>query len=389
MKLILFTLLLLNFVNCGWNSPKKVLGLNEIIADQRHYLDSASKTIHFVYTHGNNRVLKTSYVGYFPNETTIKTDFLPNNIHFSAHITGANDGQNIFAVFCASRQAGSGPKEVFFTESEDGGISWKNPVPIPRDNMNDNIDRLEPKILYIKETRRLFIFFAQYGSGSYKGVYAATRAAGSKIFSKESEIDSKYQMQTDLSATYTWSNNIANIIVHWFTPRDSEKGIHIGAYSMDNGVKWTVIKSGHYEWTQRTAITASARFDPKKAIMVYNCIGDIFEVFFDTVKQTFTEIAADYKNPKSFITDITICRDRHNVELLYYFGTATEYDNATLMNWYRWTLSGKYDKLGVPFSASQIYSSSVTCDQENYQVLVSSILFEAGEYKLSINRWDI
>ena len=382
-SMILF--LLFVFASAEWGTQKAVFTTTDELTAQHMWLDPTSATEHFIFSKKMNGVLKTAHLVHYADDTTATTSFLPLHHHHSAHLTGSADGKVIVATFCASRTDSNYIKDIFFVESEDSGKSWSAPIRVARDDMEDSQDRFAPKILYVKETKRVFIFYAKTS-----GVYFVSRAAGSTIFSKEALIDSTYAMLTDLSATYTFSNS-AVVMVHWFTvlPRDSTKGIHIGAYSLDNGIHWKVVKSGNYEYHQNTVITSSNSFDSRRGVMVYNCINDIFEVFFDTRSEKFYEAGSPYKADKTYMTDITFCKDRSGNELLYYYGTKYQSDRSAHENYYRWNFKGQYDKLMNPFSAHMIHSASIGCDQNNHKVIAASILVEGQQYSISVNKWSL
>ncbi len=389
---ILAIFVLLHAALSRWDVQTKIYSTDNSISDQHMWLDESTGYHHIVFSERVGKVAKAMYLVHYLNNTVLTKEFLPGYQHYTAHITGAGDGKHVFIVFSASRTpTNTKLADVFFAESANGGVSWSEPVRLPRPNMDDSDERKFPKLVFVRETGRLFVFFCRQNNGKYRGVYYVGRAKDSTVFSSETAIDTRFQLITDLSATYTYSSGMATVFVHWFTEhRDPTKGVHIGAVTQDNGVHWTVIKSGHYEYNQRTNLVSSAKFDPLKALVIYNCIGGhIFEVVFDVKKKTFSEMGSQMKADKTFWTDIAFCADRAGDQKIYYFGTKLESDQSAHMNFYRWDLKGSYDMLDRPFQAFHVYSSSAACDQQNFAFVVSTVLVDGSIYSLAINKWSI
>eukprot|EP01022_Parablepharisma_sp_SALTPOND_P029130 TRINITY_DN72646_c0_g1_i1.p1 TRINITY_DN72646_c0_g1~~TRINITY_DN72646_c0_g1_i1.p1 ORF type:complete len:417 (-),score=17.05 TRINITY_DN72646_c0_g1_i1:62-1252(-) len=179
--------------------------------------------------------------------------------------TGTSDGKDIFVAFSANRTTTSqscsendatGCSDIYFTESSDYGKTWTKPRAVPRKNMTDAKTRQTPRILYMGESKRLFIFYVVPGEDEH-GIYQVTRPQGSTIFSNEVPVyRNRYPMtKLQVACINSWGENFINVVfeeLYWLTLVVSD----------NNGVSWLPAKGLRFVRPSSTyAMTVSSAGD--------------------------------------------------------------------------------------------------------------------------------
>eukprot|EP00831_Metopus_contortus_P002210 TRINITY_DN10812_c0_g2_i1.p1 TRINITY_DN10812_c0_g2~~TRINITY_DN10812_c0_g2_i1.p1 ORF type:complete len:211 (-),score=38.66 TRINITY_DN10812_c0_g2_i1:103-735(-) len=107
---------------------------------------------------------------------------------FTSDITGASDGSHIYIVANVKRSSDSEYYDIFFTESSDGGVIFTNPIQVPRQDLNDKINRYYGNIQYSRMAGHLWIFYFVSSSLTSKGNLAfVTRKRGSTKLETENQ----------------------------------------------------------------------------------------------------------------------------------------------------------------------------------------------------------
>ena len=124
---------------------------------------------------------------------------------------GTVNGQSIFVTFSARRSITSknctdtdvsGCSDIYFIESSNGGDSWTKPKAVPRRNMTDAANRKSPQVLYMEESKRLFIFYLVPAEDDH-AIFQVTRPEGSLLFSNEAQVYRNSYPMTKLQVAYT------------------------------------------------------------------------------------------------------------------------------------------------------------------------------------------
>jgi len=236
MKAVKFALLFLIFILCKmkWDKPIKLNSGEFNSIQPMHIYHDISSQIGYLKILSFDNGNKMSFVSrkIFPDSNIISpftiidkefdifTDEFGNmNI---LHVSFEN-GRDHISVWSRTRNYGlctedhtDGCEEVYYSETKDNGQTWGKPVPVPRKEMNDWVERRIPSVIYIKETGRVFIFYNAFHRSTLKSSIAfVTRPLGSSIFTNEVSFDvtaKSFEMHTPV---YTISNNIATLHVFW------------------------------------------------------------------------------------------------------------------------------------------------------------------------------
>eukprot|EP00831_Metopus_contortus_P023912 TRINITY_DN20984_c0_g1_i3.p1 TRINITY_DN20984_c0_g1~~TRINITY_DN20984_c0_g1_i3.p1 ORF type:complete len:447 (+),score=50.92 TRINITY_DN20984_c0_g1_i3:136-1476(+) len=222
------------------------------------YLNNAAGVVHVFFIESNN--LFHMKVG------TEGKPLSDPKLLDSAHIiekmsaSGSNDNKRVFLAYQAYRENPShsclapnfkgGCKDVYFTESVDGGENWANPIPIPRNPRDDIAHRFSPQLLFIEEKDRLFIFMRYKNNPSdieplfpeSSELSYVTRTSGSKIFDNEKLILKDNNVASDISAAYQVEKNkiILKIFFSQLNVVEYVSNLTLMEYtSEDNGLSWT------------------------------------------------------------------------------------------------------------------------------------------------------
>ncbi len=166
---------------------------------------------------------------------------------FPGDIKGSGDGAHLFSVQQAFRPTYTNflGLEVVFQESVDQGNTWTAPAYIQRKNMTDRVTRYYPRVLYVKETGRLYIFYIaiKIGTEPHTGtafISSATRAPGSKVLSDERML---FEIKNADLATMIPQMNVAytyvsgKLLLHLVWTGENDKIFH--AYSGNAGITWS------------------------------------------------------------------------------------------------------------------------------------------------------
>jgi len=194
------------------------------------------REVEFVPTVGVQKIFPNKTIGDFIPIMIMNTNYYRSN----DKITGTDDGKHLFIVTTAWELSEEGMRaEVYFSESNDNGISWSKPVKIQRENMDDIYERETQSLVYVKETGRIYIFYLYHKireSLTFIGI--VTRPAGSTIFSTEklyfTNID--YLIYA-VKCAYTLENSRTRLHLIMHVSKDGENLIQYS--SSDDGFSWT------------------------------------------------------------------------------------------------------------------------------------------------------
>eukprot|EP00826_Nyctotherus_ovalis_P047338 TRINITY_DN5432_c0_g3_i1.p1 TRINITY_DN5432_c0_g3~~TRINITY_DN5432_c0_g3_i1.p1 ORF type:complete len:387 (+),score=83.08 TRINITY_DN5432_c0_g3_i1:169-1329(+) len=154
-------------------------------------------------------------------------------------LKGAHNGASIYFVFQAQRKRGlakdctknpASCRDIFFTESANGGTVWSVPKAVSHKNAMDVQERLYPQLL-VGNNNRLWIFYRAAGVLEAPLRYAM-RAPNSALFSEE-EILPVVASSFSLKQTTGIRSNAVSI---FFTRHDDGNRYHY--YTENNGISW-------------------------------------------------------------------------------------------------------------------------------------------------------
>jgi hypothetical protein len=231
-------------VQMAWTTPIKLTESSSDSTFPQIYTDPTTKISHLLWIDNKGTDFKLAYAKMFFNRTKSPTIFI-ETAHRArlSHIIGEGDGKHLLVTFDAKRTQGdnnacaggvsTGCYEIFFTESKDGGATWSTPVMIQHSNPSDVIDRKGPRMIYVKESKQVFITYWKGGPMAY-----TTRLGDNGAFSKEALFPWSETTAYE-SIAYTLNDLKAPVFhfvyVNWSYPEE-----HIMfTQSSDAGKTWT------------------------------------------------------------------------------------------------------------------------------------------------------
>ena len=225
-----------------WSPPVKLTNGTRDSTFPEMYIDPVTKITHTLWIDNQGSDYRLAYAQIGPDKK-MSTPILLETAHRArlSHIIGGQDSQHLLIGFDAKRSQGdrndcnaddtSGCFEIFFTESKDGGKIWSKPVMIPHDEPNDQRDRKGPRLIYVKETKQVFMTYQRNGPMAY----TIRREDGA--FSKEAAFP--FSMTTAYqSIVYTLTDTQVPMLhffyVNWTYPEE-----HLMyTSSLDGGLTW-------------------------------------------------------------------------------------------------------------------------------------------------------
>jgi len=240
-------LFLLQFTLQKWSEVKEIAMLPSWITLSDLFRDS-SGNLHIVYKSSSNPrllYLQTTATGEVLSRSALP---LPNDV----------GSGSIQASFNKIRVVAAGNTHILLVESTDSGKTWSEPIKVsPTDSAHS---RYAPRIVYVEESGRLFIFYGKYNiKDTQRTIIFVTRPAGSSIFSAEQEVWGETTFLFDVA--YLFGS------LHVFiTGHDSNI---FYTKSNNNGITWsspTIISRGDASIYGRVGISSSD--DPKGHILI-------------------------------------------------------------------------------------------------------------------------
>ena len=242
MKLVALAILLTLF-SASWANWTTPILVSKGIADRSPalYQDPTSGTRFAFYAQNTSSESFLCRSIYNPDDSLDSEECLNLNKWIrDITVTGSGNGQDLFLAFSAGRTiTGGNCKEndvngcidVFYMESSDAGKTWTQPRAVPRANMKDAVMRTMPKILFMEESRRLFIFY--YRVGEAGEICQVARPDGSSIFNNEAVVYHNDYPITRLQVTSTsaWGEtniHVVFVVLYWMA----------WIRSNNNGISW-------------------------------------------------------------------------------------------------------------------------------------------------------
>lgn len=183
-------LCLLGLALADWTNPI-VLSNEEANSEfPEMYVDPATKTTHAIWIEDTMNAFKLAYRKIYMNKTMSKITYIETSRRPRlSHIIGAGDGKTIFIAYDARRTQGdknecdknhrSSCYEIFFISSNNNGEEWSKPEMIIHDDLNDALDRKGPRIIFIENSKQIFMTYWR------DAVMCYTTRLGTNKFSKE------------------------------------------------------------------------------------------------------------------------------------------------------------------------------------------------------------
>lgn len=157
-------------------------------------------------------------------------------------VTGAHDGKHIQVTFLGTRtrekveecseQEKRGCSDIYFSESEDGE-TFSAPIPIPRPDMNDAVNRFEFDTIVSWVNHRIWIVYLAGAGDDTKNakLTMTTRPPNSKVFSNEVSLN--HQPGGFFRFSLSMAKNIPILRIFWKTETK-----HFVLESRDSGARW-------------------------------------------------------------------------------------------------------------------------------------------------------
>ncbi len=253
---LLLSLLSLSLAQ-NWTQTIVVAELPQKILFQTHFVDLSNNYVHFLYAVQTSRIMVTLfYRRLYPNgSVTEPITLLPGLKHYaSSDITGAHDGRRIFIAACTKRNPESDWTDVFFIESKDGGNNFSTPVAVPRKEMNDEANRISPRVRFSLEHERLWLVYYRV-INSQKYIAFVSRPKGSAVFSSEQVAARDINPTDQLRFELAYSSKGATTLVLAY--RSRSYGNYIIAFVSTNfGIDWN-----SREYNTGDGITSGSEID--------------------------------------------------------------------------------------------------------------------------------
>lgn len=237
MRLIVL-LLAIPLVLSKWGKPIQVIPYS--YTNRAIFTDSTSGVSHLVWCNslsGNFFYRQLSLDGTVSSEKTIATEH-PCKLEYT--LDGPHDGKTLYLVYQGTRRKDSDTRvcaqnknnchDIYFAESKDGGATWTHPIAVPREDMNDKMERQFPKLLLTKGGG-IWIFYRM--PGFYDAPYSyAVRVPGAAKFNNEVTLP----IRVSTSAVLYNENNGENNVAIYYNDRSAIKKQKY--YTTDGGRSW-------------------------------------------------------------------------------------------------------------------------------------------------------
>ncbi len=215
------------------------------------YFAKTTNTAYVFYSHTTqtetNVISEICYKSYSFNSSILSNEKcmrLRHRVFEPPKVVGTDDGQHLYAVFSANRTLRGkecdssnwdGCLDTYFMESANAGATWSEPIAIHSGDLRDVVRRSKTNIVYVKETKRIMIFYERATYSNRIPVFV-TRPDGSTIFSSERTIaDRLYYVGYRMKSGYILNGN--SVIIYLFGVDSRDYSIW-GEYTTDNGVRW-------------------------------------------------------------------------------------------------------------------------------------------------------
>ena len=249
MMRILIAILLVSFASLSfagsWDTPTRIA---EGVSKKAIFIDGRVNLIHAAWCQkmsGSNDVFlfyKQSQLSDPP-----KDGQKLEGVHGCSEvvITGNEDGKNLIIVFSGARTSGitscteknpDGCIDIYYKMTNDGGLTWSLSLAVPRSDLIDVVDRLNPQLINVRETQRIWIVYMKNDSAQeYPSLQYVTKPGGSVIFVNEAQLLAGEKRNP--SAAYT-GGKLQILHATWHKIVDEN---YIGYYarSIDAGKTWT------------------------------------------------------------------------------------------------------------------------------------------------------
>ena len=225
-----------------WSNPMEILHSYKIDygTPPNIYTDESTGTSHILWCQKNDS--NYCYRRLYSNNTLTPINCFPwkSTYNMPFTISGSNNGKSIFIIFQSPRERFSqgdckvDPKncnDIFFSESKNNGDSWSSPIVVPRKDMNDKVERLNPQFL-ISKNERIWIFYTKARTNDAPCTYV-TRSPGASVFSTEKDLP--INVSTTISVVYNANMNKEFIDIFYYSYKE---GKVLKYYTANNGITW-------------------------------------------------------------------------------------------------------------------------------------------------------
>lgn len=351
--------------NCNkgiWSEPIATYTSAHPISGHSMYMDIMSGIVHIAVTSSiSNGISRLIYLRLF-NQSYIETRELlsiPQEIS-EPTIVGGDNNKTIMIAYSVQRLTNKiYYTDTYFIESYYNGVYWLTPIAVPRKDMEDKMHRRMEKLLYIKETKRPYIFYAKYDASSnnkYLGVFYVTRSPGSEAFSQEVIIpgSEEFPVMAGIDAAYTYTGGTVKIMLQWNKlPAKGYESPIVLAFSLTNGVAWNIT-------TPRVSFPGSANIiafhnDTVEKAVFFDYMYDYIDM--NTINMNGTGFDFDYYDFHDYKTTnhkALLCRDYSDKNKIFYYGLANSTEKTNKATFLIWEILGSFTRINPPFSNASI-----------------------------------
>ncbi len=364
--------LLLATGNCAWSQPTKLLEIaqqfNVFITSV--YTDPSTQISHVTCTDGTTTTyfyMAVNSAGKVMQKREITTELEARNMV----IKGAGDGKHLYLAYGAYDEDLNDANN--FTESEDGGKTWSNPLQLLVDGKRRMLQDM-----YYESGRISILYLLSDAEYTKHDLAMVTRPAGSKVFGTEVTITS------DTTPDYT------SVALFVPTSAQGKSLIHVFFVSNDLLLKYTQSADNGVTWSKGKTVSQAN----DKVLMVSNVVANskltekVFAIYnvqyYGPAYLIYTaDNGATFSAPIAATANQTYYDNQHGAAICGGLSSSSHVLATYFMNdekvpeYYFWNLKTmKKTERPHPFLAENADSVAIDCavDPESKQLKVNAFV---------------
>ncbi len=399
--LSLIALLLIVSVSGIWRTTELYRNSNALTGHYGIFIDPVTKSQHTIfYNYGSQAFMyrRVSSSGAITAEKNFTADTMLSADNGA--IRGSQNGRSLYVMMQGTYNH-SGPfRDIWYTESTDGGDSWTKPVALPRRDKVIYYSREAGALLTIESAKRVFIFYAvDIGTGQFdrsRYFRFVTKPMGSAVFSAETDLFSGSPVDVCRNYILTdYTLNAGKPIIHLIWGESSSitcQGFRASRhssgmeavrhmYSINNGVSWSEpdMIADDFAYSEMAELSVNRKVAPSTMALLFTFSNNRrikrLAVFRDHGKKLDTlDLYGSPKEISTFVrtTGIAIC-GRSDKPILYSLidrsNQAPKYDVVDLNTMKAKEISPR------PFESHGDDTSGINlaCDQDGSKTIVSAV----------------
>jgi len=312
-------------------------------------------------------------------------------------------GKSVFLALNVRRAAGlKDYLDVYFVESSDEGATWSEPVPMPRENLQDPVNRFPPSIMTNEANTRVCVaYFRAPFADELGDIAMSCRPPDSKIFSPEITVAKNQLLLSRVRVGATAHNRRVTMHMVYIAKVEGLTKLYYAA-SEDNGLHWSAKSLGDLpnidEYREPSIATAKSDFKDENMLLVYAFAGNgDAAVFMSTDKGTTWQRSTMSGSEKYTVSNVVLCKYKLGVWASFY-SRSTEIvdrrvDNEGRFNFWRVDTSSVRE-LDNPFTFEYrvltVYRPQLGCSYfaDTYGIISAAAIaiHQDGSFAILYNR---